>query len=315
MGRYFKYSEGDYINGIKLLRRLDKRHNCWYGLFECPYCGSTFEAQIGHIQCGQTKSCGCIPVGAKSKKYPKDKVFENLIGQRFGKLLVIEKIGVKENFKNRGIYWKCLCDCGNVIEANTNVLKRGQKSCGKCPRDYAPEDISNKKFGLLTAIKYIERSKAGPLWECRCECGGYITVSAHDLKTGNVKSCGCLNSYGEKLIAQILSDLNIKYKKQKTFKTCINPKTGRMLRFDFYLPDYNCCIEFDGIQHFKYSNSGKSWNTKENYEDLIYRDELKNNWCKNNGIKLIRIPYTQQSKLSPDFLLKNINRREVDLNG
>lgn len=311
MGRYFKYSEGDYINGVKLLRRLDKRHNCWYGLFECPYCGEKFEAQIGHIQCGQTRSCGCIPVGAKSERYPRENLVKDIVGQRFGKLIALEKIGAKPEYKSRSCYWKCQCDCGNIIEVSMNALNRGQKSCGKCPREYTPEDISQQKFGLLTVLEYVDRDERGPIWKCLCECGNFINVHTHDLKTENVKSCGCINSYGEKLIAHILDDLKIKYKKQKTFKTCINPQTNTRLRFDFYLPDHNCCIEYDGAQHFSYKENAKSWNNREQYEKTIYCDKLKNKWCENNEIKLIRIPYTEQKKISPEYLLAKIEGEEL----
>lgn len=303
MGKKFKYSDGDIINGVKLLRRLDKRHSCWYGLFECPYCGREFEAQIGHIQCGQIKSCGCIPVGVASKNYPKEKVFGDFIGQHFGKLTVIGRIGQKQGYSSRACYWKCLCECGRIVEVSTACLKNGQKSCGKCYRDYPYEDIQNKKFGLLTPIEYLcSIPYKGPIWLCKCECGGYIKVDAHSLKTGNTKSCGCLVSYGEKLIAQILDHLQIRYKRQKTFSTCINPATNKKLKFDFYLPDFNCCIEYDGIQHFKSSNNKKSWNTPERLEHTKELDKIKSNWCMMNNVRLIRIPYTKEKRISPEYL-------------
>lgn len=91
--------------------------------------------------------------------------------------------------------------------------------------------------------------------------------------SGNTKSCGCLASEGERIIQSILEQNNISFKKQKTFQTCFNPKTNALLKFDFYLPDYNCCIEFDGIQHYK---EQFSWYYS-NLEDVQYRDNIKNN--------------------------------------
>lgn len=68
--------------------------------------------------------------------------------------------------------------------------------------------------------------------------------------------------------------MNIKFEKQKSFKDCVNPKTNSKLYFDFCLPDYNCCIEYDGRQHFKeYSGS---W---DKLEDIQYRDNIKNQYC------------------------------------
>ena len=58
--------------------------------------------------------------------------------------------------------------------------------------------------------------------------------------------------------------------------------------FDFYLPDYNTCIEYDGELHYKavdyFGGDDALMNTK-------CRDEIKTQYCKENNIKLIRIPY------------------------
>ena len=68
-------------------------------------------------------------------------------------------------------------------------------------------------------------------------------------------------------------------------------------------------IEYDGEQHFKYSNKG--WNTKEHFEKVKKRDELKNEYCKEKGIPLIRIPYTQYEDLSIDDLRIETTRFRV----
>lgn len=96
--------------------------------------------------------------------------------------------------------------------------------------------------------------------------------------------------------------MNIKFEKEKTFKDCLNPKTERYLRFDFYLPDYNCCIEYDGEQHFKeYAN----WNSS-SLKERQYRDNLKNLYCCNNNIKIIRIPYYDFNKINKEYLRDRI---------
>ena len=71
--------------------------------------------------------------------------------------------------------------------------------------------------------------------------------------------------------------------------------------FDFYLTDYNVLIEYDGIQHFEARES--SWNTTENLLKTQKRDQIKNEWCKNNNIPLIRIPYTHLKNISLKDLL------------
>ena len=61
-----------------------------------------------------------------------------------------------------------------------------------------------------------------------------------------------------------------------------------MLPFDFYLPQYNCCIEYDGKQHYLYGGFG---NDLLELMNIKYRDNIKTNYCQQNNIKLIRIPY------------------------
>lgn len=66
-----------------------------------------------------------------------------------------------------------------------------------------------------------------------------------------------------------------------------------MLPFDFYLPEYNLCIEYDGEQHFKpvdFANKGREWADKQ-FEIRRTCDEIKTEYCKKNNIKLLRIPY------------------------
>lgn len=114
------------------------------------------------------------------------------------------------------------------------------------------------------------------------------------------QSWGKTISKGEDLLDYLLGNMGIVYIRQKTFEDCINPKTNYKLKFDFYLPDYNCCIEYDGEMHFKYKNQG--WNNKENFESTIERDNIKNKYCEDNGIKLIRIPYTEYKNIDEDYL-------------
>lgn len=103
--------------------------------------------------------------------------------------------------------------------------------------------------------------------------------------------CSCWKTYsiGVQRIITILKKNNISYELEKKFDTCISPK-GNCLPFDFYLPDYNILIEYDGQQHFKIS-FGQDENKLIKQKEY---DKIKNEWCKNNNIHLIRIPYYQK---------------------
>ena len=63
-------------------------------------------------------------------------------------------------------------------------------------------------------------------------------------------------------------------------------------------------IKFDGEQHFK-DNSHFLWNSTDNLEDIQKRDNIKNNYCKQNGLSLIRIPYTHKNIKLEDLILSS----------
>jgi len=160
-------------------------------------------------------------------------------------------------------------------------------------------------------MEYLgSNNKGGALWKCVCECGNdnFITTS-HHLISGNTKSCGCLKSVGESKIAILLSENNIKFIQQQKFDDAIYDDTKGQMRFDFYLPDYNRLIEFDGNQHFEAIDF---FGGDDQLLTQQQRDEYKNQWCKDNNIPLIRIPYTKLDTLCiEDLLLETTQFRVV----
>lgn len=118
----------------------------------------------------------------------------DLVGKKFGHWTVLSKGATI----NSAIYWLCKCDCGTEREVRGHTLRRGENnSCG-CERNKMISaaqlnDLTGKKFGLLTAI---ERSKNNaktrkPNWLCKCDCGSEKVVSSNALLNNKTKSCGC----------------------------------------------------------------------------------------------------------------------------
>ena len=101
----------------------------------------------------------------------------------------------------------------------------------------------------------------------------------------------CKSSKGESRIEKYLFDNNIKFVYQKKFIRCVHKK---QLPFDFYLPDFNICIEFNGMQHYK---PIKHFGGDKAFKKQKLRDSIKTKYCEDNGIKLIRIPYTDLDKI------------------
>lgn len=141
-------------------------------------------------------------------------------------------------------------------------------------------------------------------WECMCDCGNtnIYLVDTSSLKLGRSQSCGCIQSRGEELLSKLFSQMNIEFIPQKTIDGCINPNSGYSLFFDFYLPEYDMYIEYDGEQHYKRTNY-----SHENFGDRVFRDDIKTNFCKDNGIKLIRLTFEDYDNIDEEFLWKVIN--------
>lgn len=144
-------------------------------------------------------------------------IMQDLIGKRFGNLVVIDKIGSK----NRRIHWKCQCDCGKYSEVSTTNLKRGNSTrcsngCHLIKR-YNFKDLSGKRFGkLLVKRKSETKTKTrGVRWVCECDCGKTKELPSNSLTSGNTKSCGC-SQY--KMLGNIIPTSYINAVKQNAVK-------------------------------------------------------------------------------------------------
>lgn len=125
----------------------------------------------------------------------------------------------------------------------------------------------------------------------------YQRPTVHSSGATGCKQCIKSESKGEKSIRLWLDSNNIKFEREKTFKSCKLTVNGAM-RFDFYLPDYNLLIEYDGEQHYKINSLWFGKNKEKEFKTIQSRDIFKNQWAKDNGYNLLRIPY---------FKFKNID--------
>jgi very-short-patch-repair endonuclease len=116
----------------------------------------------------------------------------------------------------------------------------------------------------------------------------------------------CHLSKGEIVIRHFLEKNKIKFKTQKRFKDCKNTYT---LPFDFYLPEYNLLIEFDGKQHFQptdFTSKMPQEQLQKNFRITQQNDKIKNNYCKKKHIKLIRISYKLLRHKSEKFIVTKL---------
>lgn len=143
------------------------------------------------------------------------------------------------------------------------------------------------------------------VWHCKCDCGNEYDAAATLLKNHTISSCGCLGrSLGEFTISRLLEENNIPFITQKTFEDCYAESQNHLLRFDFYVNN-QYIIEFDGEQHYKTTGG---WNNETHLISIKQRDTIKNEYCKNNNIPIIRIPYFALDNLTIDDLLLQTSR-------
>lgn len=182
---------------------------------------------------------------------------------------------------------KIICNIHGIFEQRP----RGHLSGNKCPSCKGNKKLNTNDFiirsNLIHNNKYdysqtiINGTKSKVIIICPKHAIFYQVVDSH-LRGHGCPTCN--DSKGEKIIQWFLDKNKIDYIKQKTFDGC---EDKRKLKFDFYLPSINTCIEYDGKHHFEIIEYGE-----DRFLDAIKKDNIKNNFCIKNNIRLLRIKYT-----------------------
>lgn len=264
-------------------------------------CGNYTKVNYYNLRKGATKSCGCLECESRYGRNH-SKLHE---GDTFGDLTLVRDSG--QRAKNQSIIWECRCVCGNIVFASAGDLIRGRKtSCGCKFLHGNASDLTGKTFGYLTVLKVDtkKRQKGEKLkWICQCVCGKTVSVLSGDLVRGSTHSCGCKSgSVMSSYIEQFLKNERCKYYREYSFPDC---KYKRELRFDFYLPEYKCALEYDGKQH---SYPIDYFGGEEGFKIRQQRDCIKNEYCREKGIRLIRILYTAKESDIDKILYHTINK-------
>jgi hypothetical protein len=173
--------------------------------------------------------------------------------------------------------------------ASSHLNGAGCPKCAGCSKSNKNEFI--KKSLIIHKDKYdysnIKYINAKTKVKIKCKIHGDFLQSPNKHLMGQGCPKCSVNSKGENKIEKILKKANIKFEIQKTFEDCL---FKRKLKFDFYLLDYNVCLEFDGEQHFE------KYRFEKDDKKLIVRkkrDSIKDIYCNENDIKLYRINYKE----------------------
>ena len=294
MGKFVDLT-GQQFNQLTVLER-DKTKSGVYWLCKCS-CGKIISVKTDKLKAGQ-KSCGC---------HTRQVDITSHLNEVYGQLTVIKRDLSKPIGHGCESYWICQCTCGNEISVRFADLQSGHtQSCGclraKANQERCIKDLTNQKFGLLTAIENTHQlSPHGTyIWRCSCECGNNnYYCSVENLLSGKVNSCGCKHrTLGEIKIKQLLQENNIQFIEQYSFSD-LQGKNNSLLKFDFAIftnQSLSRLIEFDGEQHY---NENSLFYSVEGIE----RDKIKNEYAISHNIPLVRIPYSYLNKLNIDSLL------------
>lgn len=235
----------------------------------------------------------------------------DITDQIFGRWKVL-KHDDERTLETKRTYWICECQCPKktIRSVKYETLKNGKsRSCGCLAREKYNQNnaqkVQGKKFNHLTLIEPTDQrtSNGKILWKCQCDCEKKTIIykNQNAVTSGAIKSCGCVKiSKGEEKILNLLTEANIPFIHQKSFDTCRFEDTQALAKFDFYV-DNKYIIEYDGEQHYIYKEHA-GWNDKAHYDKVVIRDNFKNNWCKQNNIPIIRIPYTHLKSITLEDL-------------
>jgi len=254
-------------------------------------CGNNITVSADYLKRSACPSCGCE---ATKNRIEKNRI--NNIGEKFGRLTIVDILWDEE--RSKAI---CKCDCGNdYIGVKSDIVTGHTKSCGclQCENT----SVANTKdwTGYISdyGIEFLHQdcmNKNGQwLWKCRCGvCGNLFTALPAKVNNGHITSCGCrIQSSGEECIKNLLENLHINYIQQYTFDDC---KYVYVLRFDFAIINNDKLlglIEYDGKQHFEQI---EFFGGEEGFHKTKKRDEAKNVYCKLHDIPLLRLPYTMST--------------------
>lgn len=260
---------------------------------ECE-CGTIKNVDGNCLRRGGSKSCG--KCGTKKNKKVIDmtgwKMWEH--GVPNSKIIVIRQLPTE----NERAMWECKCNCGNPRTfkgIGVNLRKGKMISCGCANKGVNIKNRTGQVINDIYLGEIIGKDKYGSvLYDCTCFCGKHFISTAARIIDGHTKSCGCLNSKGERKIQSILEENDIIFTKEYPLDKVLTKK-GNPRRIDFAIFNNNQLqyfIEYQGEQHY---NNTNTWYRPE-------ADEEKKEYCKQKNIPLIAIPYWHYDKITIDDL-------------
>lgn len=179
--------------------------------------------------------------------------------------------------------------CDNEYDITPSTLNR--RGCTRCSGKHrrtleeVKREIKEWSFGEYEVLSDTWESTHKHIKVKHKKCGHEYEVTRSNFKRGR-RCPRCSSSIGETVTEKVLKDLGFEYSTQKGYPDL---KKIEPLTYDFYLPSKNTLIEYQGEQHYR---PVKHFGGIKQFEEQQENDAIKREYARNNGIKLVEIPYT-----------------------
>jgi hypothetical protein len=271
-------------------------------------CGSIFKIKFVDFRLRNTRCHEC----SKNVRYT-----INSIGK------ICKKLGYEVlslEYKNSKTHMKFRHkECGKILIKTWGCFYRGNQRCSDCRKEerskFNRENRVRAKGSLFSFYPEISESwsiknEDSPdmytpycdtrvFWSCPKGHPDYLASIVSRTRAGT--GCPvCSESQGEKRIRKFFENKNISFISQKRFDTC---RDKQPLPFDFFLPDYSLCLEYNGIFHYK---TIRDFTSKSDLKDRKKKDKIKKKWAIKNGYRFIEIPYWKFENIE-EILTEELN--------
>lgn len=318
MKDYKKIAEEKFPN-LEIIDVFKK--DTWFVKFNCKKHGE----QIRRYFDFKDTKYGCSECGYENKKYytKTKEQFVEKAKKIFGELYDYSDF----EYINENTYSKVFCKKHNkffLITAHKHIGKQKQ-GCPLCSNEQRginksinrwkniKNELNFENYDYIDFDKNFDPTNVHKKMKIKCKICGCIFLQDlfYHIHGAGCPECG-KKSYGEKIINSFLEKkgliLNKTFFREKKFKDLRSGKgSNDYLRFDFYIPERNTVIEYNGRQH--YEEKRTFYKTHEEFEDAIKRDQIKRDYCKKNGILEIEIPYWENENIG--IILENWFNKKI----
>lgn len=288
-GDKYNYSLVDYKNNHTKVKIICPEH----GVFE--------QSPNSHLRKRGCPICGRINMGLKKRNTLNNFIEQakSIHGDKYDYSLV--------EYVSNYTKVKIICPKHGMFEQKPNSHITGKSGCLICSGKYRSDKIffiekSKKIHGDIYDYSLVDYKNNNIKVKIICSKHGVFEQKPNNHLSG--QNCPICNiSKGELEIKKWLEENNITHTQQHKFDGCM---FKRHLKFDFYLPEYNMCIEYDGKQHYEII---EIWGGEEGLLKIRMRDLIKDEYCRCNNIKLIRFKFSDDMEVIYTTLKENLENK------